>query len=61
MANGTGWILGFGCVFGIKETYLEVGEIEEGSRFRGRFVLETVGRFGTGEEFGSRFEAEVWI
>lgn len=52
VANGTGWIWGFGCVF---------GEIEEGSRFRGRFVLETVGRFGTGEEFGSRFEAEVWI
>lgn len=40
--------------------YLEVGEIEEAD-FRGRFVFETVGRFGTGEEFGSRFEAEVWI
>lgn len=25
MANGTGWIWGLGCIFGIKEAYLELG------------------------------------
>lgn len=27
MANGIGWIWGLGCVFGIKEAYLELGDI----------------------------------